>query len=90
MRIEFKAEAAPKAPAVRSTARFDLVLDLPEGQQDAQRKRVEKEIEQLDKNIASLERQLADEKFLAKAPSHVVESMRKKLAEYQAQRRKYD
>jgi len=66
------------------------VLQVPAAQQEAQQKRIEKEKDQLDKNIASLERQLCDEKFLAKAPPHVVEGMRKKLEEYRAQRRKYE
>src|SRR4051794_17248192 len=69
VKLEFKSEAAPKAPAIRSTAQFDLVLEVPEGQQDAQRKRVDKEKEQLVKNIANSMRQLGDEKFLAKAPA---------------------
>src|SRR4051812_6527217 len=67
VKLAYKAEAAPKAAAVRSTAQFDLVLEVPEGQQDAQRKRVEKEKEQLVKNIANSLRQLSDETFLAKA-----------------------
>jgi valyl-tRNA synthetase len=90
VKLAFKSETAPKAPAIRSTAQFDLVLDVPEGQQDAQRKRVEKEVEQLTKNIASLERQLSDEKFLAKAPANIVEGMRQKLADYKAQLSKYE
>jgi valyl-tRNA synthetase len=88
VKLEFKPEAAPKAAAIRSTAQFDLVLQVPKAQEDAQRRRVEKECEQLNKNIASLEKQLGDEAFLAKAPAHVVESMRQKLGGYQEQRRK--
>jgi valyl-tRNA synthetase len=88
--LTFCTGAAPKAAAKRSTAEFDLVLELPKAQQDTQRKRIEKEREQLDKNIANSERQLADETFLAKAPPHVIESIRKKLAEYREQRRKLD
>jgi valyl-tRNA synthetase len=87
--LAFKPEAAPKAPAVRSTAQFDLVLEVPEAQQDAQRKRMEKECEQLAKNIANSRRQLSDEVFLSKAPPKVVESLRAKLAEYEAQFGKY-
>ena len=60
-------------------------LHLPAAQKDAQRKRKEKEIEQLLKNIANHERQLGDEKFLGRAPAHVIEGMRQKLAEYKAQ-----
>jgi valyl-tRNA synthetase len=83
--LEFQADAAPKAAAIKSTAEFDLVLHLPKGQEDAQRKRVEKEIEQLAKNIANQERQLGDDKFLSKAPAHVVDGMRQKLADYRIQ-----
>ena len=90
VKMAFKDEAAPKAAAVRSTAKFDLVLEVPAAQQEAQQKRIEKEIEQLDKNIASMERQLSDETFLAKAPPQVIEGMRKKLEEYRQQRRKYE
>jgi valyl-tRNA synthetase len=85
VKLEFKAEAAPRAPAMRSTAEFDLVLHLPQAQEEAQRKRQEKETEQLEKNIANLERQLGDEKFLGKAPAHVVDGMRQKLADYKKQ-----
>jgi valyl-tRNA synthetase len=84
--LEFKSEAAPKADAMRSTVEFDLVLDIPKTQEDPARK--QKELEQLDKNIASLERQLSDEAFLAKAPAKVSDGMRAKLAEYKAKRDK--
>src|SRR5579884_1500000 len=90
VKMDFRAEEAPRAPAIRSTAHFDLVLEVPAAQAEAQQRRIAKDIEQLDKNIANLERQLSDEKFLAKAPPHVVEGMRKKLEEYRAQRRKYE
>ena len=35
--------------------------------------------------IASSERQLGDEKFISRAPAHVVDTIREKLAGYQAQ-----
>src|SRR5580698_3448893 len=85
VRLEFKAEAAPKSPAMRSTTEFDLVLEVPASQQEGQLKRVEKEREQLVKNIANSERQLADETFLSRAPEKVVESIRQKLADYKTQ-----
>jgi valyl-tRNA synthetase len=75
----------PKTGAVRSAADFDLSLDVPTGQIEAQRKRVEKEKEQLEKNIANSRRQLSDEVFLSKAPEKIKESIRTKLAEYEAQ-----
>jgi valyl-tRNA synthetase len=88
VKLEFKAEAAPKAPVMRSTAELDLVLEVPKSQEEAKTKRDAKELEQLDKNIASLERQLNDENFLAKAPPQVIEGMRAKLADYKKKRDK--
>ena len=67
------------------TPLFDLVLDVPKVQVEAQRKRVEKEKEQLEKNIANSGRQLADEEFVSRAPAAVVESLGRKLVEYKAQ-----
>ena len=75
---------------MRSNPEFDLVLQVPKSQEDTRRKRQEKEREQLVKNIASLARQLNDDAFLAKAPPKVIESMRQKLADYEAQSRKID
>jgi len=46
---------------------------------------LEKENEQLAKVIANSHRQLANESFVAKAPAHVIDGMRAKLAEYEAQ-----
>ncbi len=54
-------------------------------QVDAQRQRLVKEIEQLERLIASSERQLGNREFLARAPEKVVDSIRQKLVEYQAQ-----
>jgi valyl-tRNA synthetase len=89
--LEFKAEAPPlKAGAVRSTTQFDLVLEVPAAQEDAQRKRQEKERDQLVKNIANSERQLSDETFLGRAPAHVVDNIRQKLADYKVQLGKID
>ena len=85
VKLQFQSGPAPKAPAIRSTAEFDLVLEVPKSQEDAQRKRVEKEREQLEKNIANSKRQLSDEVFLSKAPQKVVDTIRGKLADYETQ-----
>ena len=90
VKLAFKSEAAPKASAMRSTVQFDLVLQVPRSQEDTQRKRLEKEREQLTKNIANSQRQLSDEAFLAKAPPKVIETIRTKLADYDAQLRKIE
>jgi valyl-tRNA synthetase len=90
VKLEFSGEAPAKSPVMRSTAQFDLVLEAPASQLEAQRKRLEKEREQLVKNIANSKRQLGDEKFLGRAPQAVIESIRKKLADYEEQVRKID
>ena len=84
--LEFTEGAAPThAAAVRSTPEFDLVLDLPAEQLQALHERQKKEREQLTRNIANHERQLDNHNFVAKAPAHVIEGMRQKLAEYRIQ-----
>ncbi len=90
VKLEFHADAAPRSAAIRSTAQFDLVLHVPKAQEDAQRKRMEKDREQLQKNIANSERQLGDDSFLSKAPQKVVDSIRAKLEDYRAQLRKIE
>jgi valyl-tRNA synthetase len=71
--------------AMRGTPDFDLVLEVSSTQLEAMRKRLEKEVQQLEKNIASSNRQLADETFLSRAPANVVASIRAKLVDYEAQ-----
>jgi valyl-tRNA synthetase len=90
VKLDFQADAAPKAAAIRSTAQFDLVLQVPQQQEEAQRKRLEKEKEQIARNIANCERQLEDPVFLSKAPPQVIESIRQKLANYREQLRKIE
>jgi valyl-tRNA synthetase len=85
VKLELRNETAPPAAAIRSTNLFDLVLNVPHTQLAEQRKRLEKDREQFEKNIANNNRQLADEKFLSRAPAQVVEGLRAKLAEYETQ-----
>ncbi|HEX5431429.1 MAG TPA: class I tRNA ligase family protein, partial [Bryobacteraceae bacterium] len=59
---------------------YTLKLDIP-----VDRARLEKENDQLAKQIASLERQFTNSEFMVKAPAKVVDSMRAKKAEYEAQ-----
>jgi valyl-tRNA synthetase len=75
----------PKAGAVRSTPEFDISIDVPHGQLEARRKRLEKERDQLEKNIANSRRQLSDDTFLSKAPPKVIDTIRTKLGEYETQ-----
>jgi valyl-tRNA synthetase len=87
LKLEVRAEPAPAETrgVKRSTTEFDLVLLVPVAQIEVLRMRLKKEIEQYGKLIANCRRQLADPKFLSGAPEHVVNSIRQKLGEYEAQ-----
>jgi valyl-tRNA synthetase len=86
LNLELLAGNAPKiAGAMRAARDFDLVLEVPAAQIEVLRKRLQKEIEQLERNISNSRRQLTDETFLGRAPEHVVASIRAKLADYEAQ-----
>ena len=47
----------------------------------AERERLQKELARIEGEMGRLQKQLANEQFLAKAPAHVVEGMRKRLTE---------
>ena len=70
------------SPKIHSEAEFDVAIiyereiDVP-----AERERLTKEIAKLEKNIASAERQLGNDAFLAKAPAAIVEGLKKQGAE---------
>jgi valyl-tRNA synthetase len=84
VRLEMHHEVAPKLEgAVRSTPEFDLLLKIPAAADQSER--LEKENQQLMKLIADKDRQLENEAFLKRAPAHVVEEIRQKKTEYEAQ-----
>jgi valyl-tRNA synthetase len=66
-------------------AGFEMKLEAPELDTKAQRARLEKEIQQHEKLIADKDRQLSNERFMQGAPPHVIEGLKTKRAEYQAQ-----
>ncbi|HEX4749584.1 MAG TPA: valine--tRNA ligase [Bryobacteraceae bacterium] len=74
--------------AGESAPPFTLLLTIQSQANGASRARLEKDNARLQKAIDSQSRQLSDENFVAKAPPHVIESMRAKLTEYQAQLKK--
>ena len=67
---------------VRATVRFEVAvvyerqIDVP-----AERERLGKEIARLEKGRSAAERQLGSASFVAKAPPHIVEGLRKQAAE---------
>jgi valyl-tRNA synthetase len=80
--ITFVESSLAKEEGARSTARFDVAVVYEQKlDKAAERRRLEKEVAKLEAEIASAERQLSNQQFLAKAPAHVVERMRKSLQE---------
>jgi valyl-tRNA synthetase len=65
--------------------RMEFDLPRPTGPSDDEIKRLRKDNEQLEKVIANSIRQLENEAFVSKAPAKVIDGMRTKLAEYEAQ-----
>jgi valyl-tRNA synthetase len=81
-KITFVEKSLANLPGARSTSRFD-VHAVYEKKIDvaAERERLQKELEKLDKPLASAKARLADPQFLSKAPAHVVEGLRKQVEE---------
>ena len=75
-------EAALSGSGSKSTASFDVrvvyerVIDKP-----AERERLAKEIAKFEKGLTASEKQLTNDAFLAKAPAHIVEGLKKQAAE---------
>ena len=89
MKLQLLDEASGIQGMKRSSPEWDLIAQVPADQATAQQARIRKEIEQLARVIANSERQLGDEKFTSRAPAHVVDSIKSKLTDYQAQLAKY-
>ena len=87
--LTFVATSLAKLAGGRSTARFDVHV-VYERKIDvaAERERLNKELEKIEKGLASAERQLGNEQFLAKAPAAVVEGLRKQQQELSLVREK--
>ena len=80
---------APKGNNARATAIFDVSV-VYERQIDvaAERERLEKDLAKYDKGLQAAERQLNNEGFVAKAPAHIVEGLKKQAAETRALKEK--
>jgi valyl-tRNA synthetase len=61
--------------------RYEKQIDV-----NAERERLTKKLDQYEKGLASAERQLGNESFLAKAPEHIVAGLKKQAAEMAALR----
>ena len=80
---------APKGSNARATASFDVAV-IYERQIDvaAERERLQKDLAKYDKGLQAAERQLGNEGFVAKAPAHIVEGLKKQAAETRALKEK--
>jgi len=82
-RITFVGNSLANLPGARSTSRFD-VHAIYEKKIDvaAERERLSRELEKIEKQLASAQARLSDQQFLSKAPSNVVEGLRKQVEEW--------
>jgi len=80
---------APTGNNARATASFDVAV-VYERQIDvvAERERLEKELAKLNKGIEAANKQLSNEGFVARAPAHIVEGLKKQFAETSALKEK--
>jgi valyl-tRNA synthetase len=81
-KIAFVESSLANLPGARSTSRFDVHL-VYEKKIDiaAERERLTKELEKIEKQLSGAQARLGDEQFLSKAPAHVVEGLRKQVEE---------
>jgi len=88
-KIEFVENSLAKLSGARHTARFDVHV-IYERKIDvaAERERLKKELEQIEKEIGNGRRDLSNERFVAKAPLAVVEGKRQRLQELEILREK--
>jgi valyl-tRNA synthetase len=88
-KITFVDGSLAKQAGARSTARFDVYV-IYEKKIDvaAERERLKKEQDKLEKEFINNQRQLSNEQFLAKAPQKVVEGLRRRAQELTGLREK--
>jgi valyl-tRNA synthetase len=83
------ADEAQTGINARSTPNFDVAV-IYERQIDvvAERERLNKELAKYDKGLLGAEKQLNNPGFVAKAPAHIIEGLKKQIAELRALRQK--
>ncbi len=80
--VTFVDRSLANLPGARSTSRFD-VHAIYEKKIDvaAERERLNKELEKIEKQLTGAHARLGNEQFVSKAPGHVVEGLRKQVEE---------
>jgi valyl-tRNA synthetase len=88
-KVMFVDGSLSKAAGARSTARFDVhVVYEKKIDVAAERDRLKKELEKIEKETANGQRQLSNEQFLAKAPAKVVDGLKARAEELTVLREK--
>ncbi len=88
-KLTFVESSLARLPGARHTARFDVhVVYEKKIDVAAERARLQKELEKIEKEIANGQRQLGNQQFLAKAPAQIVEGIRKRAQELEMLRTK--
>jgi valyl-tRNA synthetase len=81
-KITFVDSSLARLPGARSTARFDVhVIYERKIDVTAECDRLRKELERIENAVGNGQRQLGNDQFLAKAPAHIVENLRKQQQE---------
>jgi valyl-tRNA synthetase len=82
-KIAFVESSLAKLPGARSTARFDVHV-VYERKIDvaAECERLKKDLDRYERGLASGQKQLGNPQFVAKAPTNVVENLRKQQQEF--------
>jgi valyl-tRNA synthetase len=87
--LQFVETSMAKIAGARSTARFDVhVIYEKKIDVAAERDRLNKDLEKIEKEIANGQRQLSNDQFLAKAPAKVVDGIRTRAEELKVLREK--
>ncbi len=85
VRLAAERGKAASSEAMGHTADFDMALELPEVRRVALRARLRKQLDNLERAAKGARGRLGNEGFVSKAPEHVVNSLRQKLADYESQ-----
>src|SRR5712692_2282535 len=87
--IRFVESSLAKEAGARSTPRFDVhVVYEKTIDAAAERERLKKELERIEREITNGQQQLGNEQFLSKAPAQVIEGIRRRAQELQILRSK--
>jgi valyl-tRNA synthetase len=88
-KVQFVDTSLAKLPRARHTARYDVhVVYEKKIDATAERERLRKELDKIEREITNLQRQLSNPQFLAKAPTKVVDGMRKRAQDLEVLREK--